>query len=56
MGTLSDNVRKEMQRKYPTLDLTYFDKYFETIAAELIKWQKQQSRLCYQRKCDKRMV
>lgn len=52
---LRQHVKNKLREECPNVDLTMYDKYFDVMARELYAWQKKQQRLCYNKKCDKRM-
>lgn len=50
-----DHIREELRRRYPRIDLTNFDEIYKVIIENYHIIMKRESRICYNKKCDRRM-
>lgn len=50
-----DHIREELRSRYPRIDLTNFDEIYKVIIENYHIIMKRESRICYNKKCDRRM-
>lgn len=56
MVNIKQRTKDALSKKYPHIDLTYFDKIYDEIGTQILKAFGERKLICYNKRCKNRMV